>query len=89
MTTASNEIEVLQWEDDPWYPAIRRAHDRLTQEVPGYKIVQIKDKFGGLRFYYSLPDDLNTDEYRGRADRIVSYAEGWVDGLEYALEGDE
>lgn len=77
---STNEEKVEFWKDRPWYPAIKRANDRLSQEIPGYTIDLIKEKFGGLRYHYSLPDELNTEEYRARADRIISHAEGWVEG---------
>ena len=80
----NNDYYVEQFRGDPWFPAIENAHKNLSLIIPGYNIVQIKDKFGGLRFYYDLPDELNTDEYRARADRVISYAEGWVDGYEEA-----
>lgn len=78
--TASNEAQIAAWEGDPWYPAVSEAHEQLNRVAPGYEIVQIKDKFGGLRYYYQLPEELNTDEYRARCDRIVSWAEGWCEG---------
>lgn len=84
--TTNNEIQLKRWEGSPWYPAIKRADEMLSEVIPGYVIEQIKDKFGGLRYYYSLPENLNTDEYRARADKIISYAEGWVDGYEDAKE---
>lgn len=80
----NNDYYVAEFEGHPWYPAILEAHHSLTQAVPGYNIVQIKEKFNGLRFYYDLPEELNTDEYRARADRIIAFAEGWVAGFETA-----
>ena len=79
----NNDHYVEQFKDHPWYHAILRAHEDLTQAVPGYNIVQIKEKFNGLRYYYQLPDELDTDEYRARADRIIAFAEGWCAGFEY------
>lgn len=39
-----------------------KAIDRLLNRLaPGYNIDQIKDKFGGLRFYWTAPADLNPE----------------------------
>lgn len=84
MTTSNmNAYHVSVWEGHPWYPAVKRADEELNRVAPGYKIDQIKEKFNGLRYYYSLPDEINTDQYRARADRIVAWAEGWCEGFEY------
>lgn len=36
-----------------WYPIIIACHKELVAIDPDYEIVQIKEKFGGLRYYYS------------------------------------
>lgn len=82
--TADNDYQVEQWEGHPWYPAIRKAHEKLDRAIPGYRIEHIEEKIHGLVFKYNLPEELDTDEYQARAKRIVSYAEGWVDGFEYS-----
>lgn len=40
------------WQDDSWYTPIKEAHELLKQVIPGYRPVQIKEKFGDLRFYF-------------------------------------
>ena len=87
--TERNDLEVEAWGGHPWYPAVRRAHEELSRVVPGYRIDQIKEKFNGLRYYYSLPEEINTDQYRARADRIIAWAEGWCEGFEYVNPGQE
>jgi hypothetical protein len=37
---------------DPWKPAIVACHEDLVKIDPEYRISQIKEKFGGLRYYY-------------------------------------
>lgn len=70
---------VADWKDDPWWEPIKEAHDLLSHFIPGYQPVQIKEKFGGLRFYYVLPvDDLPAEErdlYRSLANAIIIQAE--------------
>lgn len=94
----NNDYYVELWKDDPWYPAIKQAHDSLTRLIPGYNIDQIKEKFGGLRFYFSLPEqmperspwhvkqDISQEvfekELRARAEGYVLYAEGWCAGYD-------
>lgn len=46
---------VAEWVDDPWYPVISKLHADLKALVPCYGIAQIKEKFGGLRYYVELP----------------------------------
>ncbi|HEY3491381.1 MAG TPA: hypothetical protein VGK43_00415 [Solirubrobacterales bacterium] len=72
---------VEEWKDDPWYPAIAEAHDLLKAFIPGYTPVQIKSKFGGLRFYFTIdakaidPHDPKRELYRKLANAIVWKAE--------------
>lgn len=47
----NNDHYLEQFEGHPWFPAIKRCHERLQELVPGYNIRQIKEKFGGLRYY--------------------------------------
>lgn len=91
---ANNDFYVEQFKDDPWYPAISHAHERLSSLIPGYNISQIKEKFGGLRYYFDYPEEYpaNPENYssktpealRNQADRVITWAEGWVDGYEHA-----
>jgi hypothetical protein len=81
----NNDYYVQQYQDDPWFFIISFTHDRLKALVPGYNIAQIKDKFGGLRYYYDkgdCPDDV-WEAKREAVQRVVQYAEAWVDGYEY------
>ena len=40
--------------DEGWYPLIAGLHEQLSVLVPDYTLVQVKEKFGGLRYYTSL-----------------------------------
>lgn len=91
---ANNDFYVEGFRDDPWYPAISEAHRQLTSLIPGYNIGQIKEKFGGLRYYFDYPAEYpanpenyswkTPEELRRRADAVITWAEGWVDGYEAA-----
>lgn len=91
---ANNDFYVEQFRDHPWYPAISRAHEQLSRIIPGYNISQIKEKFGGLRYYFDSPTKfpanpdnrswMTPEELRKQAEAIITWAEGWVDGYEHA-----
>ena len=44
---------------DGWKKIIERTHEKLVYIDPNYTILQIKEKFGGLRYYFisTLPYD--------------------------------
>jgi hypothetical protein len=60
--TQTPDEYVKEWENDPWFPAIWEAHELLRFFIPGYTPVQIKDKFGGLRFYFTIDSEINGDD---------------------------
>lgn len=39
-----------------WAEIIKECDDALFREDPNYAVVQIKEKFGGLRFYFNPSD---------------------------------
>lgn len=91
----NNEYYLSQYEQWDWWPAIRLAHEELERIMPGYNIGQIKEKFGGLRYYYDAPEHIQVPPERARwlktreqviahGRLIVARAEAWVDGFEYA-----
>lgn len=57
-----------------WWPIVNALHSTIEALAPGTKILQIKEKFGGLRYYYSLPDD-TPDLVRTTAHVMVEAAE--------------
>jgi hypothetical protein len=38
-----------------WWPVITATHKAMLAIEPDYKIAQIKEKFGGLRYYWDMP----------------------------------
>lgn len=44
-----------------WANLLRETHANLEELAPGYNIAQIKDKFGGLRYYWDCPTDWRED----------------------------
>lgn len=71
-STRSERVqEIDKWYGDPWYVALGNLNTRLERLDPGYTIVQIKEKFGELRFYYQP----SKPGLRERMDREVRNAE--------------
>lgn len=79
----NNDHYVEQFKDDPWYEIIKQTHDMLTRVIPGYNISQIKQKFGGLRYYVDYPKDASPGAVE-KARSAIRYAEAFVNGFEYA-----
>ena len=58
-----------------WQPLIDRIDQGVTELAGEYTVLQIKEKFGGLRFYMDLPAELDTDTF-SKAYDLVHKAEG-------------
>lgn len=54
-----------------WFQIIMDLHNDLVRIDPNYRIFQIKEKFGGLRFYYSA----STKELQETMQPYVNLAE--------------
>ncbi len=46
-----------------WLPLVEELNRKITAIDPDYKIYQIKEKFGGLRYYIQLSDQLSEQQY--------------------------
>jgi hypothetical protein len=44
--------------DEGWYQLVLDLNEALAKIEPDYEIYQVKEKFGGLRYYTSVTDDL-------------------------------
>lgn len=84
MAVAHDGEEVMQnneqWldimRDDVWWPAIEKCDRLLNHVIPGYKILQIKEKFGGLRYYIEYPEGMVYDDAEAQiAQAIIDLAE--------------
>ena len=49
---------------DGWHKIILDTHNQLKELDPGYKINQIKEKFGGLRFYWQPSSTMSDENWR-------------------------
>lgn len=57
------EEEIGWWADDIWYPIIKQLDEDIAALVPDYSLDQLKEKFGGLRYYVSLPDHTSAETF--------------------------
>ena len=57
-----------------WEDIVVKLDNDLAKIDPDYKILQVKQKFGSLRFYY-LPSDGVTEDQRNAMRDLVWWAE--------------
>lgn len=57
-----------------WRSIVLKLDEDLAQIDPHYKVDQIKEKFGGLRYYVTLSDDV-TEEQRNQIYDLIDKAE--------------
>jgi len=57
--------------DEGWYQIVVDCDKELTAIDPNYQIFQIKEKFGGLR-YYMTPCNDTTEEQRNKMYEVIS-----------------
>lgn len=57
--------------EEGWFPLIERLHKDILKIDPDYKIYQIKEKFGGLRFYYST----SNPDFSNEINNLIKNAE--------------
>lgn len=61
-----NSVDV----DEGWYQIVVDCDNLLTEIDPDYQIAQIKQKFGGLRYYFQ-PSDVNNGELYVKMNAVV------------------
>ena len=61
--------------DSGWYPLILELNKRLNQINPTHRILQIKEKFGSLRYYFELPQVRSNAPASERKLREQQYAD--------------
>jgi hypothetical protein len=72
---------------DPWYEIIKRTHEAMKYVYPKYRIIQVKEKFFGLRYYYEAEGA--TDMQRFILDAIVRNAEIDIEYLESKMRAEK
>lgn len=61
--------------DAGWYPLVTATDHRLAQVDPGYRVQQIKEKFGTLRYYCAPSSEHPSPELLDALDAITEDAE--------------
>lgn len=61
--------------DEGWYQLVLDCDTELTAIDPNYKIYQIKEKFGGLRYYMSPCNETTLQQRDAMYDVIRKYEE--------------
>lgn len=51
------------WTEEGWWPLLLKLDEDIAKIDPNYKIAQVKEKFGGLRYYIHHGDELTEDAY--------------------------
>jgi hypothetical protein len=57
--------------DEGWYQIVVDCDKELTAIDPDYQILQVKEKFGGLR-YYMTPCNDTTEKQRNKMYEVIS-----------------
>ena len=60
--------------DNPWRDTLWDAHNRMQEVDPDYQVVQVKEKFNRLRYYWTASEGA-TDEMKAQMSQIVADAE--------------
>lgn len=66
--------------NEGWYPLLAELHSQLVKVDPNFTIMQIKEKFGGLRFY-AVPSDTLSDTEKEKFQDLINQAEGASYGI--------
>jgi len=59
--------------DEGWYQLIINCDEELTAIDPNYQVFQIKQKFGGLRYYMSPSNDTTAEQRDGMHEVVSKY----------------
>jgi hypothetical protein len=61
-----------------WYPLLVELDEQLSALFPNYELDQVKEKYGGLRYYWEPGEEISDDlERRVKlAEQLVDTAEG-------------
>lgn len=58
-----------------WQPIVEALHSSLQRIEPDYEVAQIKEKFGGLRYYIHESDDFSPGGKRDQQTALINFAE--------------
>jgi hypothetical protein len=63
--------------DRGWYPLLVELDEKLRTLLPNYELNQVKEKFGGLRYYWEPGEEIHDDQARRveLANKLIHTAE--------------
>lgn len=50
-TFGRRRVEIMKWKNHPWYVILYKLESDLSVIDKDYELVQVKEKFGELRYY--------------------------------------
>ena len=59
--------------DEGWYQIVIDCDAELTALDPGYRVAQIKEKFGGLRYYFDPSETIDKLTYAKMKEVVWKY----------------
>lgn len=72
---------------EEWREEVYSLHEFIKLlDIPGYRIEQVKEKFGGLRYYCSFDYDAIVDDLYGPLEDRIKVAEGAIRYVEWKLK---
>lgn len=68
--------EIMKWKNDPWFEILYKLESSLSTIDGKYELIQVKEKFGGLRYY------IHSDSpRRAEMNRLINKAEEDIEKL--------
>lgn len=59
--------------DDGWLELVRACHEELVRLDPEYTVLQVKEKFGSLRYYYATTHEPSDARATAMRDIVTKY----------------
>lgn len=84
-TPFARRCEVAKWQNHPWYVFIWRLNNELSKIDPDYTLIQVKEKFDRLRFYYRASPGTPVSSKRRMSEAVLRESER-IDRFERARE---
>jgi hypothetical protein len=76
-THFDERFEKQLWVPDSWLPHIWECHIKLKAIDANYVIHQIKEKFNGLRYYFTASNDYSQELMQEIVDRYEKDSYTW------------
>lgn len=81
--------ELIACVGEGWQPIVREMHAKVLEIDPDLKVVQIKEKFGGLRYYYHSEHPYQSDVSNAITDLVARAEQKCEETCEFCGEPGE